>query len=264
MEWIDTHTHLFLAEFDADRDEVIQRALQAGVRYMLLPNIDENSLQALYACTQQYAYCCRAMLGLHPCSVHENVTGQLQIIARAFNEKKFVAIGEIGLDYYWDTRYREQQLQAFRTQLQWAAEWQLPVSIHSRSALDDCIQEIKQLQRGQLTGVFHCFTGTLQQARQIIDLGFALGIGGVITFQKSTALRETISQISLQHIVLETDAPYLSPVPFRGKRNESSRIPCIAQTLASLFHREEQEIARITTANALRIFPTLVEDMQHK
>jgi TatD DNase family protein len=264
MEWIDTHTHLFLLEFDTDRDEVVQRALQAGVRYMLLPNIDENSLEALYTCTKQYASCCRAMMGLHPCSVHEDVSRQLQIIARALKENKFVAIGEIGLDYYWDTRYREQQLQAFRTQLQWAGEWRLPVSIHSRSALDTCIQEIKHLQRGQLTGVFHCFTGTLQQAQQIIDLGFALGIGGVITFPKSTALRETISQLSLHHIVLETDAPYLSPVPFRGKRNESSRIPYIGQTLSSLYHLEENEIARITTANALRIFPLSGEDNQHE
>ena len=255
MEWIDTHTHLFLPEFDADRDEVIQRALQSGVTYMLLPNIDENSLQALYACATKYAGCCKAMMGLHPCSVNREVKKQLQIIAKQFDEKKFIAVGEIGLDYYWDLSYRAEQLEAFRTQLQWAGEWHLPVSIHSRSSLDDCIQEIKNIQRGQLKGVFHCFTGTIEQAKQIIDMGFALGIGGIITFQKSTALRETISQIPPEHIVLETDAPYLSPVPFRGKRNESSRIPYIAQTLSSLYDLQQSEIARITTANALRIFP---------
>ncbi|MBX5439130.1 MAG: TatD family hydrolase [Thermoflavifilum sp.] len=257
MEWIDTHTHLFLDAFDADRDQVIQRAQQAGVRYMLLPNIDENSLQALYTCEQAYADCCKPMMGLHPCSVHHEVNAQLQVIQQQLDERDFIAVGEIGLDYYWDLTYRTQQLEAFRTQLHWAGECHLPVSIHSRSAIDDCIQEIKKIQKGQLFGVFHCFTGTKEQAQQIIDLGFALGIGGVITFAKSDALRQVISQIPLQHLVLETDAPYLAPVPFRGKRNESCWIPHIAHTLASLFQLDDAEIARITTANALRIFAGL-------
>ncbi|MCL6525055.1 MAG: TatD family hydrolase [Thermoflavifilum sp.] len=256
MNWIDTHAHLFLTEFDADRDAVLARASQAGVQYVLLPNIDTQSLEPLYACEQAYPQICKSMMGLHPCSVSANVNQQLRTIEQQLDQHYFVGVGEIGLDFYWDTTYREQQLKAFRTQLQWAGELHLPVSIHSRSAIDACIQEVKALQRGQLQGVFHCFTGNVSQALQIIDLGFLLGIGGVVTFKNST-LPRVIQQIPPEYIVLETDAPYLSPVPHRGKRNESSYIPLIGQALANIWQKDMEEIAQITTANAFRVFTAL-------
>jgi TatD DNase family protein len=194
-----------------------------------------------------------AMAGLHPCSVKENYKKELRIVEDILAKKSFAAIGEIGLDFYWDRTFEQQQYESFHQQIQWALHYDLPIVIHSRESMESCIEVVGQYQRGKLKGIFHCFTGSAEQAGKIIDLGLYLGIGGVITY-KNAGLAETLKNIGMDSIVLETDAPYLTPVPFRGKRNESSYIKYIAQKLADVKNIDITEVEKITTSNAEKIF----------
>ncbi|MGE7777398.1 TatD family hydrolase [Chitinophaga sp. NPDC101104] len=256
MNWIDTHAHLYSDNFDSDRPEMVQRAIRQGVGTMLLPNIDEDSIGVMLALEAAFPEHCLPMMGLHPVYVKENVEEQLAIVRKWLETRKFWGVGEIGLDFYWDKSLQEQQYHAFRSQIRMALEFGLPIAIHSREATRACIDVVKELHDGRLTGVFHCFSGTLEEAEEIIGLGFYLGIGGVVTFKKS-GLDAIVAQIPLEHIVLETDAPYLAPVPYRGKRNESSYIPLIAQTVADVKNLKIEDVASITTANAQQLFKML-------
>ncbi|SIO41436.1 TatD family hydrolase [Chitinophaga niabensis] len=253
MIWIDTHAHLYSPEFDPDRSEMVTRAIRQGVNRLLMPNIDEDSIPGMLSLEAEFPEECLPMMGLHPCYVKENVEVQLAIVQDWLSKRKFWAIGEIGLDFYWDKTLLDQQYAAFRQQIRLAIEHQLPIAIHSREATRACIDVVKELHNGSLTGVFHCFSGTKEEAQEIIDMGFYLGIGGVVTFKKA-GLDVLMTDIDLQHVVLETDAPYLAPVPYRGKRNESAYIPLIAQKLADVKNLKIEEVAAITTGNARKLF----------
>lgn len=253
MQIIDTHTHLYSNSFLSDIDAVIARAEAEGVGRFYLPAIDSETHQAMLDLAARYPGKCIAMMGLHPVSVKEDYREELNIIAGWLEKKKFAAVGEIGLDYYWDRSFDKQQVEAFHQQIEWALHYQLPIVIHSRESMDDCIRIVKEHQKGALGGIFHCFTGTEEQARQIIEAGFYLGIGGVLTYKKTT-LPEVLKNIPLEHLVLETDAPYLPPVPFRGKRNESSYLKYVVEKLAEVKGMSKEEVAKITTANAQKIF----------
>lgn len=252
--FIDTHTHLYHKQFNADRAEMVKRAIDAGVNKLFLPNIDLTSVEALHLMCDEYPETCFPMMGLHPTSVGEDPDRDMEEVHRLLGTGRYWAVGEIGLDKHWDTTRIEQQKEVFRQQLRWAKEYALPVSIHCRDAFDEVITILEEENHDHLSGVMHCFTGTVDQARRVIELGdFMLGIGGVITYPKS-GLAETMSQLGAGSCVLETDAPYLSPVPHRGKRNESSYIPHIAEVLAAAVDLPLEEVARITTANAEAIF----------
>lgn len=256
MILIDTHTHLFLPEFDEDRSAMMQRAIDSGVQKMFLPNIDSGSVSSLLQLVAQYPSNCFPMMGLHPCSVNENAVQELTVVEEYLFERKdirFYGVGEIGLDYFWDKTFIPQQKDVFRKQINWAKKLQLPVIIHSRDSTDDCISIIRELKDENLNGIFHCFSGTFEQAKQIIDLGFYLGIGGVVTF-KNSGLDKVVAQLDLTNLVLETDSPYLAPVPFRGKRNESAYINYVVKKIAGLKNCSEEEVATVTTANAEKIF----------
>jgi len=256
MQWIDTHAHLYGKEFGQDRAAMIKRALELGVDKLLLPNIDSASIEGMLALEEQFPGHCHAMMGLHPCYVEEDPASEMALVREWLAKRPFVAVGEIGLDFYWDTTHATQQYRVFREQLQLARQYRLPVVIHSRESTRQCIDEVKALQDGQLTGVFHCFSGTLEEAREVIDLGFYLGIGGVVTFKKS-GLDKIVEQVDLQHIVLETDAPYLAPVPYRGKRNESAYIPLIGEKIADIKNLKIEEVAAVTTSNARKLFKSI-------
>lgn len=256
MTWTDTHTHLYSKEFTGDRAEMVQRALRQGVSPLLMPNIDEESIEGMLALEAQFPGECLPMMGLHPCYVTENVEAQLAIVQQWLEKRPFHAVGEIGLDFYWDKTYEAQQYTAFREQIRMAIRHQLPISIHSREATRACIDVVKELHDGTLSGVFHCFSGTREEAQEIIDMGFYLGIGGVVTFKKA-GLDVLLADIGLEHIVLETDAPYLAPVPYRGKRNESAYIPLIGQKIADVKNLKIEEVAEITTGNARKLFKML-------
>lgn len=250
---IDTHAHIYVEEFDNDREDIIQRSDNEGVEKILLPAIDGQYHQRLLSVCQQYPGKCFPMMGLHPCSVKENYLVELKVVEDYLFKGGFVAVGEIGLDFYWDTSFTAQQFEAFSTQIRLAMDINLPIVIHSRNSIDACIDVVTENQKGQLNGVFHCFSGTAEQARKITGLGFYLGIGGVLTFKKS-GLDQVIKEVPLEYIVLETDAPYLAPVPFRGKRNESSYLRYIVKKLAEIKSLSEQEIEAITTNNAIKLF----------
>jgi TatD DNase family protein len=253
MTFIDSHTHLYDEQFDADRTAMIERAIHAGVGKMYMPNCDSTTISGMLAIEEKWDKNCFSMMGLHPVYVKENYHDELAIVKDWLAKRKFYAIGEIGLDKHWDLTFFEQQKDAFATQIDWALEYNLPIVIHSRESTQDCIDIVRSKQNGALKGIFHCFSGTLDEAQQITELGLKLGIGGVVTFKKSN-LPEILSATSLEHIVLETDAPYLAPVPYRGKRNESSYIPLIAQKIAEGKNIAVEEVAMITTANAEKIF----------
>lgn len=253
MQLVDTHCHLYLKEFSDDIDQVITRAENEGVQKFYLPAIDSTETANLLALESRFPGKCIPMMGLHPCYVKENYKEELSHVEEWLSKRSFAAIGEIGLDYYWDRNFDEQQKDAFRTQIQWASHYKLPIVIHSRESTEACVQMVKEEQNGSLKGIFHCFSGSYESAREIIDLGFYLGIGGVITYKKS-GLPEIVEQLPMEAIVLETDAPYLSPVPHRGKRNESSYIRFVAAKLAEIKAISIEEVARITTANAQKIF----------
>jgi len=250
--WIDTHSHLYLPEFDADRDLVFQRAAEAGVQKIVLPNIDNDSLPALKKTIETYPNVALPLIGLHPTSVSDNVEADLQFVKDELQQHTYYGIGEIGVDLYWDTSRRKEQHQAFKMQLELAADYHLPVIIHIREAFDDVFSIIESMHR-ELYGIFHCFTGTYEQACRAIDLGFFLGIGGVVTFKNST-LPEVIKNIDLKYLVVETDAPYLTPHPHRGTRNESAYIPLIGKKIAEIKTCSVEEVASATTYNARTLF----------
>jgi TatD DNase family protein len=253
MALIDTHCHLYLQEFSGDIKEVIKRATDNGVERFYLPNIDSLSLDQMLQLEKDFPMQCKAMAGLHPCSVKEAYIEELAIVKKVLGERPFVAVGEIGLDFYWDRTFEKQQYEAFHQQIEWALEYRVPIVIHSRESMQECIDTVKEHQEGALKGVFHCFTGSEAMASQVIDLGFYLGIGGVLTY-KNSGLAETIRNIDLRYLVLETDAPFLTPVPFRGKRNESSYLRFIAEKLASIKNISVSEVEKLTTLNAEKIF----------
>lgn len=250
MLLIDSHTHVYLPAFDTDRAACLQRAADVGVGACLLPAIDSESHEALLEMVKQFPQC-RPMMGLHPCSVKENFEEELTIVERYLAQQPFVAIGEIGLDFYWDKTFVDQQYTAFRHQLQLALQYNLPVSIHSRNATDECLEVVAQYPG--LRGVFHCFSGTAAQAAKVMDLGLFLGIGGVATF-KNGGLDKVLPAVGLSRVVLETDAPYLAPVPHRGKRNEPAYTALVAERLAVLLDLPLQDVAAITTENAKNLF----------
>lgn len=253
MLFIDTHTHLYDEALLADPHQ-IARAINNGVTHMYMPNCDSGTIPAMLQLADQWPQNCFPMMGLHPCYVKERYQEELGLVEAWLAKRKFYAVGEIGLDYHWDLTFKDQQKIAFSYQIDLALKYDLPIVIHSRESTPDCIDIVRSKQNGSLKGIFHCFSGTAHEAQQIIDLGFYLGIGGVVTYKKST-LPELLQNIPLQHIVLETDAPYLAPVPYRGKRNESAYIPLIAQMIADIRQCPLSEVAAITTANAQKIFP---------
>ncbi len=253
MTVIDTHAHLYSEEFQGDIDLVIERAQKAGVTKMYLPAIDSSETESMLALEQKFPGVCIAMMGLHPCYVKENFASELAHVKTWLDKRDFVAIGEIGLDFYWDKTFTNQQYEAFDTQMQWALDLKRPIVIHTRNAMQETINRVKPFAQRGLKGIFHCFSGSAESAKQIIDLGFLLGIGGVITY-KNAGLPEVLETVGLEHLVLETDAPYLTPVPFRGKRNESSYLTYIISKLAAAKAVSEMEVAAITTANAEKIF----------
>lgn len=250
---VDTHTHLYAAQFDEDRTEMMQRAFDAGVERCYLPNIDSSSIESMLELEKQYPKHCFAMMGLHPCSVKENVEEELSIVKNWLDKRSFCAIGEIGIDLYWDKTFFEQQKVAFKQQIAWAKELDLPIVIHSRASTWEVIAILQEEQDEKLRGIFHCFGGSVEEANAIIDLGFYLGIGGILTFKKS-GLADTLKAIDLEHLVLETDSPYLAPTPHRGKRNESAYVKLVAEKLASVKNTSLAEIAEVTKANATKIF----------
>jgi TatD DNase family protein len=250
---IDTHAHIYAEEFNDDIKEVISRAKTAGVSQVLMPAIDTETHERMFQLEKSQPGYCISMMGLHPCSVKANYKDELKVIERYFEERKFVAVGETGLDFYWDLTFKEQQYEAFHQQAEWALHYNIPLVIHSRNSTNECIEVVRQHHLGKLKGVFHCFSGTAEQAKEIVDLGFYLGIGGVLTF-KNSGLDKAIADIDLKHIVLETDAPYLAPVPFRSKRNECGYILYVAQKLAELKGLAVNEVDGITTSNARKLF----------
>jgi len=253
MELIDTHTHLYAKRFDSDRAEMIGRAKAAGITTCYLPNIDSESIPGMMALEVEYPGYCIPMMGLHPCSVKEDYKEELAIVRSWLEKRAFVAVGEIGIDLYWDKTFFEQQKEAFIQQAEWAVEYDIPIVIHSRESIDILIDLIQQMKEPRLKGIFHCFTGTKAQSEAIIDLGFLMGIGGVVTF-KNGGLAETVADIDLAHLVLETDAPYLSPAPHRGKRNESAYVSLIADKIAAVKEVSMETVARVTTENAKKLF----------
>jgi TatD DNase family protein len=250
---IDTHCHLYLPEFADDYQDVINRALRENVTKFYFPSIDSQTIGSMLQLEALYPEKCFSMMGLHPCSVKENFSDELKITEDWLLKRKFAAVGEIGLDFYWDRNFEKQQFEAFHRQIALALAYDLPIVIHSRDSTKECIDVVKQHQTGALKGIFHCFGSDYESASQIIDLGFYLGIGGVLTY-KNSGLAAVLAKIPLEHMVLETDAPYLTPVPFRGKRNESSYLKYIIEKLSLVKGVPVEDVAGITTANAEKIF----------
>ena len=252
--YIDTHAHIYVDQFKDDLGEVINRCAAQDIQKILLPNIDIATIDQVFDLHKAYPTLCYPMVGLHPCSIDASWQDNLDHLFHYLDRPEVIAVGEIGVDLYWDQTFAKAQEEAFRHQIHWAKERSLPIVIHSRAAIDITIRIVQEEQDGNLTGVFHCFDQTVEHARQIIDVGFYMGLGGVITYKKNDALRNTVSQIPLSSIILETDAPYLPPVPYRGKRNESSYIPLIAERLADIHGADIDHIKSITSVNAKRLF----------
>jgi TatD DNase family protein len=252
MIFIDSHAHLYDEQLIADEMQ-ITRAIDVGVTKMLMPNCDSTTINGMLQLADKWPANCMPMMGLHPCYVKEHYKDELNTVAEWLKKRKFYAIGETGLDYYWDLTFKKEQVEAFETQADLALQYNLPIVIHSRESTPDCIAIVREKQNGRLKGIFHCFSGSPDEAKEIISLGFYLGIGGVVTYKKST-LPDIIKEIPLQHIVLETDAPYLAPAPYRGKRNESSYIPVIAQKIAEIKNITLEEVAMVTTSNSEKVF----------
>ncbi len=253
MEWIDTHAHLYLRQFDHDRPAMLERAMAAGGVAFFLPNIDLESIPAMLALEAAYPDTCFAMMGLHPCSVTEDYPQVLQAMHEWLQERPFAAVGETGIDLYWDKSTLPLQIKALEVQLDWAKTHRLPIVLHTREAMDITIDIVRNAWTPDLRGVFHCFNGTVAQAERIMDMGFYLGIGGVLTY-KNGGLEPVIEAFGLRAVVLETDAPYLAPNPYRGKRNESAYVPLVIQRLAELTGHTPEAVAQITTQNARQLF----------
>ena len=253
---IDTHSHIYGLEFDTDRDEVVGRAREAGVEAIFLPNINAETIQPMLQLCGQYPGYCFPMMGLHPEDVKEDFSSVLARMHEILLQTPtpYIAIGEVGLDFYWDETYREQQLEAFESQICWARDLSLPVVIHSRNAHRELLEVMERYRSDGLTGIFHCFGGTLEEARELLSFpGFVLGIGGILTYKKST-LPEVLREVPMERVVVETDAPYLSPVPYRGKRNESAYVVYTLQRLAEVYGCTPTEMEEMTNKNVRRIF----------
>jgi TatD DNase family protein len=253
MKFIDTHSHLYLPEFDNDRDETVRRAIDAGVSILLLPNIDRDSIDSMNRATGHYKGICFPMSGLHPTSVKADYLDELRFLEDQFDSSKYIAIGEIGIDLYWDKTFFREQEDALIRQFAFAIENDLPVVIHSRDAFPELFSVLDKFKGSSLKGVFHAFTGSKGDADKAISMGFLLGIGGIVTF-KNSGLDKVVSSVDPRHIILETDSPYLAPVPHRGKRNESCYIPLINRKLAEIYNISEEKMASITTKNAAELF----------
>lgn len=254
MFLVDTHTHLYSEVFNEDLDTVIQRAREQKVEVFLQPAIDSSTHQAMMKIQDIIGAGCFTMIGLHPTSVKENVEEELEFVYDQLQTPyPYVGIGEIGMDLYWDKTFLEQQKYAFRKQIQWAKQYKMPIAIHCREAFDEIFEILEEEKSSDLRGVFHCFTGNLEQANKAIELGFKLGIGGVVTFKKA-GLDKTLASVDLKHIILETDSPYLAPTPHRGKRNESSYVSIVAEKIAEIYNLPLEEVAEITSKTALYTF----------
>jgi TatD DNase family protein len=255
---IETHAHIYDPQYEEDREAMLNRAWQAGVKQIWMPNCDSGTLPEMLKLSTKYPEKCLPMLGLHPCYVKENFESELRLLESYLDQHRFIAIGEIGMDLYWDQTFKKQQEEAFIIQCQWAVERQLWIDIHSRNAFRETVALIEKIGDNRLTGIFHCFSGTLDEARIAIDLGFKLGIGGVVTF-KNGGLDKIIPHIGPEHIVLETDSPYLAPVPFRGKRNEVAYIDLVAQRIADLWQMPKQQAIDLTVQNAMKLLNPMEE-----
>jgi TatD DNase family protein len=250
--WVDSHCHIYSEEFNKDRTEVIQRANDAGVNEIFMPNVDHVTIDSMLEVESRYAGC-TAMMGLHPCSVKKDFQRELYTVEEWLTKRKFAAIGEMGTDLYWDKTFWDQQKEAFEIQVGWAKKYRLPIVIHCRESMDPTIELLEKLASPELTGIFHCFTGSLDQAKKIISLGFYLGLGGVTTF-KNGGLDKVIPELDFDRVVLETDSPYLAPVPNRGKRNEPSYIPLIAEKIIDFKKITLEELQTKTSSNAIKLF----------
>lgn len=250
---IDTHSHIYSDEFNGEFDEIIRRSVESGVGKILLPNIDSSSIKMLLEISKRYKNICYPMIGIHPTSVNEDFEDELEVFEYWLNKQKFVGIGEIGIDLYWDDTFREEQEFVFRRQLKYAKKLDLPVSVHIRESFDIVLENIKKEYFKGMKGVFHCFTGNADQAKEVIDLGFKIGVGGIVTF-KNSGIDKMVAQLKPEDIVLETDAPYLAPVPYRGKRNESSYLVHVLKKVAEIYGIPEQQMADITTQTATSLF----------
>ncbi len=254
MSIIDTHSHIYSEEFNEDRDEMIQRAFHIGLEYILMPNIDVDSIGPMIQVEEKYQTKCKSMMGLHPTSVNSNYKDQLKEMKSWFTKRKFCAVGEIGIDLYWDKTYLKEQIDAFSTQLNWAKEYNLPVVIHARDSFNEIFEVLDNMDLKGVSGVFHSFTGNKEQAEKILNYEvFKLGINGVVTF-KNSGLDKTVSNLSIGNLVVETDAPYLTPTPYRGKRNEPAYICYVVQKLAEIFDMSPAEVQKITAQTAKTMF----------
>lgn len=252
---IETHAHIYDPQFKDDRTEMLNNAFKAGITQIWMPNCDEETLAGMLALHEQYPEQCLPMLGLHPCYVKDDFEQQLARLEGYLGKHPFIAIGEIGMDLYWEKKYKDQQEEAFLIQCQWAIEQDLWIDIHSRNAFWETVALIEKVGSDKLTGIFHCFSGNLDQAKKAVELGFKLGVGGVVTF-KNGGLDKILPHIDPEHIVLETDCPYLAPVPYRGKRNEPAYIDLVAQTVADIWQVSKDKAIEITTQNALSLLKT--------
>ena len=253
MTLVDSHTHLYLEEFNLDRNEIIRKAIDSGVKYFFLPNVDSDTVVPLLNVSRAFPENCFPMIGLHPTSVNENFKMEFSKISEWIGKEKFVAIGEIGIDLYWDKTFFAEQIEVFKNQLFLAKELNLPVVIHSRNSMNEIFQVLKDKAFCDIKGIFHCYSGNVIQAKKVVEMGYLLGIGGVVTY-KNSILPDVIREVGINNIVLETDAPYLTPVPFRGKRNESSYINLIAEKVSEILNIDKSVVAEFTTRNALTIF----------
>lgn len=253
MKLIDTHTHLYVEAFDEDREEIIQKAIKIGIERFYLPSIDSSYTSRMLDLESKYPDHIRLMIGLHPTHVKDNYKDELHHVDQCLNKYDFSAVGEIGIDLYWDKSFLKNQQEAFDLQISWAKEKKMPVVIHCRNAFDEVFEVLQGHRCNNLSGIFHCFSGTKEQAEMLIDMKLKLGIGGIVTF-KNGKIDKFLDQISIDHIVLETDAPYLAPTPFRGKRNQSEYLVYILKKLTEIYQKSEKEIAAITTKNALSVF----------
>ncbi len=254
MQIIDTHAHLYVHDFKEDVAEILSRAAAEGVSDIFLPNIDSGTTGDMLALEKQFPNC-HAMMGLHPCSVKEDNTAEYAEMEKWLGQRSFAAIGETGLDFHWDTSFTAQQYESFEMQIKWAKTLHIPIVIHSRKSTDECIALVEKHQDGNLSGVFHCFSGSVDQAKAVTDLGFYLGIGGVLSY-KNGGLEPVINGLGLSKVVLETDSPYLSPVPYRGKRNEPSYLKYVVDNLAAITGFSQERIGEVTTANSRELFKT--------
>jgi TatD DNase family protein len=252
MRFTDTHAHLYEEKFKKDFPEILDRAAAAGVTDFFIPNVNHESIDGMLEIELAHAEC-KPMMGLHPCYVDKNFEKELYIVEDWLNKRKFWAVGEIGLDLYWDKTFFEQQKEAFSQQIEWAKKFKIPIAVHSRNANKEALETVKKHFNKDLRGIFHCFSGTIDEAKELVTLGFYLGVGGVVTY-KNGGLDQILPHIPLENIVLETDCPYLAPVPHKGKRNEPSFVPIIAAKTAEIYGKTAEEIAEMTTKNAQKLF----------